>query len=42
MLRPLGAGGNGVVYEAVDARTGAAVAVKELDDASPGAIARFK
>jgi eukaryotic-like serine/threonine-protein kinase len=42
MLSTLGAGGFGVVYEAVDTRTGGRVAVKELDRTTPEAIVRFK
>jgi serine/threonine protein kinase len=42
ILGPLGAGGFGAVYEAVDARTGQRVAVKQLDDTSAESIARFK
>jgi serine/threonine protein kinase len=41
-LGPLGAGGFGAVYEAVDARSGQHVALKELDDTSADSIARFK
>jgi serine/threonine protein kinase len=42
ILQPLGAGGFGAVYEALDLRSGEHVAVKELDDTSADSIARFK
>jgi serine/threonine protein kinase/predicted ATPase/tetratricopeptide (TPR) repeat protein len=42
ILGPLGAGGFGAVYEAVDARSGQHVALKELADTSADSIARFK
>jgi serine/threonine protein kinase len=42
ILGPLGAGGFGAVYEAVDVRTGQHVALKQLDDTSAESIARFK
>jgi eukaryotic-like serine/threonine-protein kinase len=42
ILGPLGAGGFGAVYEAVDARSGQHVALKQLDDTSADSIARFK
>ena len=42
IIGPLGSGGFGAVYEAVDARSGQHVALKELDDASASSIARFK
>jgi serine/threonine protein kinase len=42
ILGPLGVGGFGAVYEALDTRSGQRVAVKELDDTSADSIARFK
>ena len=42
VLRRLGAGGMGVVYEAVDRERGARVALKTLKTLSPDAILRFK
>jgi serine/threonine protein kinase len=42
ILEPLGTGGFGAVYEALDTRSGERVAVKELDDTSADSIARFK
>ncbi|MET0343018.1 MAG: protein kinase, partial [Polyangiales bacterium] len=42
MLRPLGRGSYGAVFEAVDPDTGQHVAVKELSRASGDHIARFK
>jgi serine/threonine protein kinase/predicted ATPase len=42
IVEALGNGGFGAVYEAIDARTGQRVALKELDDASAASISRFK
>jgi serine/threonine protein kinase len=42
ILEPLGSGGFGAVYAALDTRSGQRVAVKELDDKSADSIARFK
>ncbi|WP_375767111.1 protein kinase [Archangium gephyra] len=40
--RTLGAGGFGIVCEALDRRTGSVVALKTLHHAAPGALYRFK
>ncbi|HYO65121.1 MAG TPA: serine/threonine-protein kinase, partial [Archangium sp.] len=40
--RTLGAGGFGIVCEALDRRTGSIVALKTLHQAAPGALYRFK
>jgi tRNA A-37 threonylcarbamoyl transferase component Bud32 len=40
--RPLGSGGVGVVYEAVDRDTGATVAIKTLHDVTPEGLYRLK
>jgi serine/threonine protein kinase/predicted ATPase len=42
IVAPLGSGGFGSVYEAIDARSGQHVALKELGDVSASSIARFK
>jgi serine/threonine protein kinase len=42
LVRPIGAGGLGVVWEAVDRSTGARVALKSLLRATPEAITAFK
>src|SRR5678815_141642 len=40
--RPLGSGGLGVVYEAIDRDSGATVAIKTLHDVTPDALYRLK
>jgi predicted Ser/Thr protein kinase len=40
--RPLGSGGLGVVYEAIDRETGATVAIKTLHDVTPENLYRLK
>jgi tetratricopeptide (TPR) repeat protein/predicted Ser/Thr protein kinase len=40
--RPLGSGGIGVVYEAIDRESGATVAIKTLHDVTPDALYRLK
>src|SRR4051812_2282175 len=42
LLRRLGAGGAGVVYEAFDHKRGGTVALKSLREVDPGSIFRFK
>ena len=42
VIRKLGSGGFGDVYEAFDSKLNLAVAVKRLRDSSPSALARFK
>jgi len=42
VLRRIGEGATGIVYEAFDRQRGAAVAIKRLHELTPGALYRFK